>query len=250
VSHNINYQTRGENIMLEKNKIHYGDALELLQDIPNNSIDTVITDPPYFIGFNSSAKEGGRQDWGNHTMLTPLFDILYKEFVRILKKDGRIFMFTDWRTYPTLYMSASKHIRVSNLIVWDYGWIKAGTQFRFTHELILHGTMPEAKSPKNRSTSDVWRIKPINFTVERRHPAEKPVEIIQKMLRETTEEGDLILDCFAGSGTTAEACKLLNRDYICIEINEDYFNVANERLKQEGLSQYVSDKEDYQTGEK
>lgn len=220
---------------MEINKIHYIDCLEGIKKIPKNKVDCIITDPPYFIGFNSSAKEGGRQDWGSHTMLKPLFNTLYKEFVRILKPTGRVFMFTDWRTYPTLYLCASKFIRVSNLIVWNYGWIKAGTQFRFTHEFILHGTMPKAKSPKNRSTSDVWEHKPVNFTVKRRHPAEKPVEIIRHMLLETTKQGDLIFDPFIGSGTTAVACKQLKRNYIGFELNEDYVKSATERLSQTSI---------------
>jgi len=183
---------------MNKLKMHLiqGDCLEILPKIESRSIDCIITDPPYFIGFKSSAvKEGttsGRQDWGNHTMLTPLFDRIFKEYERILKRNGRVFMFTDWRTYPTLYFSAAKFMRISNMIVWDYGWIKAGTQFRFTHELILHTTMPETKSPKNRSLSDVWRIKPINFTQKRHHQAEKPTAVIDVMLKNTTKEGDTI----------------------------------------------------------
>lgn len=208
-----------------------GDCLEIMKKIPSGSINCVIADPPYFIGYNSSVTEGGRQDWGNHTLLTPLFDSLFSEFVRVLRKDGRAFVFTDWRTYPTLYLSASKYARVSNLIVWDYGWIKAGLQFRFTHELILHATMPDAKSPKNRSTSDVWRLPPINFTVDRHHPAEKPVEIIEKMLIETSEQGDIIPDPFLGSGTTAIACEKLGCKWIGIEINPEHCATAKKRIE-------------------
>jgi len=207
------------------------DCLEGLKQIDDKSIDCVITDPPYFLGFKSTGKELGREDWGNQSLLAPIFDALFKELARVLKPNGRVFMFTHWKTYPALYLSAIKHIRVSNLIVWDFGWIKAGRQFRFTHELVLHATMPEAKSPKNRGTSDVWRIKPVNHTRPRFHLAEKPVEIIRKMLEETTEPGDLILDCFMGSGTTAVACKQMNRDFIGFEIRQDFVDIANKRLE-------------------
>lgn len=209
------------------------DCLEGLRQIDDNSIDCVITDPPYFLGFKSTGHELGKEDWGNQSLLAPIFDALFKELVRVLKPNGRIFMFTHWKTYPALYLSAIKHIRVSNLIVWDFGWIKAGRQFRFTHELILHATMPDAKSPKNRGTSDVWRIKPINPTKPRLHLAQKPVEIISKMLEETTKPGDLVLDCFMGSGTTAVACKQLNRNFVGFEIRQDFVDVANKRLDYE-----------------
>ncbi len=224
--------------MMEINKIHCIDALEGIKQIQDKSVDVIITDPPYYIGFNSSAT-GDKQDWGNHTMLGPLFDFLFKEFTRILKDTGRIFVFTDWRTYPSLYLSAKKFIKVRNMIVWDYGWIKCGSQFRFTHELILHATMPNAKPPKNRSTSDVWRIKPVNYTVKRHHPAEKPVEIIKKMLEETTEKRALIFDPFVGSGTTAVACKELGRNFIGFEIDPNYVEIANQRLR-EGKQQKVT----------
>ena len=141
-------------------------------------------------------------------------------------------MFTDWRTYPAAYLSAFKFIRVSNLIVWDFGWIKNGNQFRFSHELIIHATMPEAKSPKNRGERDVWQIKPVNFTIKRHHPAEKPVEIIKKMLEETTEKGDVVLDAFMGSGTTAVACKQMGRNFIGFELNPEYVKIAEERLRE------------------
>ena len=129
----------------EENKIHCVDCLEALKHLRSASVDCIVTDPPHFIGFNSSS-EGGRQDWGNQSMLTLYFDVLFAEFVRVLKPTGRVFMFTDWRTYPVAYFSAIKKMRVSNMIVWDYGWIKAGAQFRFTHELILHSTMVDARS--------------------------------------------------------------------------------------------------------
>jgi site-specific DNA-methyltransferase (adenine-specific) len=170
--------------------------------------------------------------WGNQSMLTLYFDVLFGEFARVLKPSGRVFMFTDWRTYPVAYVSAFKRLRVSNMIAWDYGWIKAGAQFRFTHELILHATMPNTPSPKNRSTSDVWRMKPVNFTTERYHSAEKPVEIIRKMLDETTEQGDLVLAPFMGSGTAAVACKQSGRKFIGFEINPHYVAVAETRLRE------------------
>lgn len=70
------------------------DCLEGLKQIDDNSIDCVITDPPYFLGFRSTGKELGREDWGNQSLLAPIFDALFKELARVLKPNGRIFMFT------------------------------------------------------------------------------------------------------------------------------------------------------------
>jgi len=213
--------------MLEMNKIHCMDCLEGMEEIKDKSVDAIICDPPYYIGFKSAGNDGeNRYDWGNHTMLIPLFDKLFSTFSRVLRDSGKLSIFTDWRTYPTLYLSITKFMNVTNLIVWDFDWIKAGTHFRFTHEFILYATMPKALPPKNRSISDVWRMKPINFTIKRNHPAEKPIAIIEKMLLETTKEGDLILDPFAGSGPVPRACKKLNRNFMAFEINPAHHQTA------------------------
>ena len=212
--------------------IKNSDCLEELPKLKEKSIDLVITDPPYFLGFTSYAKNTtNRQDWGNHTLLIPLFEKLFSEFARLLKDDGRLLMFTDWRTYPTLYLTASKFMKISNLICWDFGWIKAGTQFRFTHELILHATMIKTPPPRNRSTSDVWRIKPVNYTTERNHPAEKPTDLIDFMLEQCAFEGMTVLDPFLGSGTTAISCKEHGLKCIAYEINTNYYNLAKKRVE-------------------
>jgi site-specific DNA-methyltransferase (adenine-specific) len=214
-----------------ENQVICGDSLEVLKELPSNHFKAVITDPPYFIGFASSAKDnGGRQDLGNSTMLNPLFDAIFTEIKRVLRPDGVMLMFTDWRTYPVLYNRLSRYMDIKNLIVWDFKWIKAGTHFRFSHELIVYATMPEAKGPEDRTVRDVWDFKPINFTVERNHPAEKPVEIMEYAIKHLTQPGDAVLDCFAGSGPVGVAAKRLNRRFTLIEINEDHVKTCERRL--------------------
>ena len=215
------------------NKVICGDSLDELKLLPAQHYKAVITDPPYFIGFNNSAKDGGgRQDLGNSTMLNPLFDALFTEIIRVLRKDGVLFMFTDWRTYPTLYNRLSRYMDIKNMIVWDFKWIKAGTHFRFSHELIVYATMPEATGPEDRTVRDVWDFKPINFTVARNHPAEKAVEIMEYMIQHCTAPGEAILDCFAGSGPTGIAAKKQNRRYTLIEINPDHVATCEKRLQE------------------
>jgi len=213
------------------NKVICGDSLDELKLLPSGYYKAVITDPPYFIGFASSAKDnGGRQDLGNASMLNPLFDAIFTEIRRVLRPDGVMLMFTDWRTYPVLYNRLMRYMDVRNLIVWDFKWIKAGTHFRFSHEFIVYATMPEAKGPEDRTVRDVWDFKPINFTVARNHPAEKPVEIMEYALKHLTEPGDAVLDCFAGSGPVGVAAKKLNRKFTLIEINEDHCSTCEKRL--------------------
>lgn len=216
------------------NKVICGDSLEVLKELPSNYYKAVITDPPYFIGFSSSNKDNGsRQDYSNATVLNPMFDALFTEVKRVLRLDGVMLMFTDWRTYPALpalYNRLGRFMEVKNLIVWDFKWIKAGTHFRFSHELIVYAVMPQAKGPEDRTVRDVWDHKPVNFTVERNHPAEKPVEIMEYALKHVTRPGDAVLDCFAGSGPVGVAAKKMNRRFTLIEINEDHCRTMERRM--------------------
>lgn len=119
-----------------------------------------------------------------------------------------------------------------NLIVWDYEWIKAGSHYRFSHEFIIYSIKGDVKRKFSASDRDVWRIKPINFTSKNKlHNAEKPIELVSKMIQNSSVEGDIVLDTFMGSGTTAVACINTKRNYIGFEIDENYYSIAINRIK-------------------
>jgi len=205
-----------------------------MKDIKNNSINLVITDPPYSIGTTSTGTKG---DWLDNNLIRPFFEIFFNHIKRILMDDGEFYVNTDWRTYPFLYPIVVQKMRVSNCIVWDYEWIKAGSHYRFSHEFIIYGQKSKIQKRKfSASERDVWRIPPINFTKKNKnHQAEKPLELVKKMIINSSKKNDIILDPFLGSGTTARACKDLGRKCIGIEINKKYCDIAVERLRQEVL---------------
>ena len=217
--------------MLELNKIYNEDCLEGMKKIPDNSIDLICTDPPYCVGATSN---GSKANFTDLNLIRPFFDCLFTEWERILKDGKHIYVCTDWRTYPLLYPILQKYFVVRNLIVWDYGWIKAGNWYRFTHELIMFAT--KGKSTRNFtpdiSNSDIWRIKTINYTDtnNKLHPSQKPVELFEKMILNSSEKGDAILDCFIGSGTTAIAAINTGRKFIGFELDENFYQKANERI--------------------
>lgn len=118
------------------------------------------------------------------------------------------------------------------MIVWDYEWIKAGSHYRFSHEFIIYSIKGDVKRKFSASDRDVWRIKPINFTSKNKlHNAEKPIELVSKMIQNSSVEGDIVLDTFMGSGTTAVACINTKRNYIGFEIDENYYSIAINRIK-------------------
>lgn len=215
--------------MIAENTIHLLDCLEGIKQMRDKSVSAIITDPPYCIGTTSNGTKGS---WSDNNLIAPFFNELFREMQRVLKDGGYVYINTDWRTYPFLYPLLYKYFDIRNCIVWDYEWIKAGTFYRFSQELIIFCTKGEAKRRFSASERDVWRIKPMNFTDgSKQHNAQKPIELVRKMVKDSTEEGDLVLDCFMGSGTTAVACKELKRRFIGFEIDENVWNIAIKRLE-------------------
>jgi cell cycle regulated site-specific DNA-methyltransferase protein len=214
---------------MEINKIYNEDCLEGIQKIASASIDTIITDPPYFIGMTHNGKKGNYNDL---IIMKPFFDSLFSEFSRVIKENGKVYIFCDWRTYAFYYPLLLKHISVRNMLVWDK-ISGPGSSYAFTHELILFA---EKDTPYMKG-SNIFRIPGFSEGAKKTngemlHPTQKPVEVIEKLITDSTKEGDLVLDCFMGSGTTAVAAKKLNRNFIGFEIQEKYITISENRLKQ------------------
>lgn len=215
--------------MIDLNRIYNEDCLEGMKRIPDNIVDLVVTDPPYCIGTTSNGQKGS---WTDNNLIRPFFDAYFQELKRVCKEKCELYINTDWRTYPFLYPIMQKYFNVKNLIVWDYEWIKAGSHYRFSHEFIIYAIQGDVKRKFSASERDVWRIRPINFTSkEKLHNAQKPLELVQKMIVNSSNENDVVLDTFMGSGTTAVACIETNRNYIGFEIDENYYRTALRRIE-------------------
>lgn len=236
----------------------FGDCLERMKEIPDNSIDMVLTDPPY----------GTTQcKWD-----TPIdFNPMWKELHRIVKKDGAICIFGVEPFSSTL--------RVSNLGNFKYDWIwqkdkatnhlNAKKQPMRRNEIIsvfykkqcLYQPQLSKKDPKNvrppttkrkqaenygKMTAESIRSIPVdmsypNETLEFRgcfgdkgkslHPTQKPVELLEYLIKTYTLEGETVLDFTMGSGSTGVACKNLKRNFIGIEKDKEYFRIAEQRIK-------------------
>ncbi len=207
--------------------IYHGDCLNMEEgDVPRRSIDLVLTDPPYSVGTNSSGK---KPSVGDFSLIKPFFRQLGRLIFAKVTKAGAIYLCTDWRTYPILFECLSPERPLTNLIVWDYGWIKAGKHYRFRHEFVMFWAM-DGHVLSDKATPDVWNIGPINFTVDKNHPSEKPVELMGTMIEKSG--GRTVLDPFLGSGTTALAAKARGIRCIGYEIEERYCEIAANRCRQ------------------
>ena len=220
--------------------LKHDDFFESVKTIPKNTYDLVIADPPYAINATSM---GTRTLITDYMIMKPFFEIFFKETERVTKKTASMFLFCDWRTYPLIWLassSSSSSWKITNMIVWDYNWIKAGYGFRFTHELIAYFTKSDTKSPSNRSLSDVWRFKPMNFTNNSRLlETQKPLDLVLHIIDNAPRPVEKVLDPFAGTGTVSIACKFRNITCDAFEINPVNYEIANKRIENEALQTQI-----------
>lgn len=228
------------------NYIDNVDCLDGLKEVPDNSVDLVVTDPPYFLSmghagsketaFNTNSDQvNSNRTFGDLTIAKPFYRQLFQEYRRVLKPDGAFYFFTDWRGYAFYFPIMAEELPVRNLIVWDK-ISGPGSYYTFAHELIIFGT-PAAKL-KNKGGTNVWRMKSFASGSAKTdgtkvHPTQKPVEVITKMILDSSDPGAVVLDTFMGSGTTAVACLRTGRNFIGFEQNERYHSLAQERIAAE-----------------
>ena len=241
-------------------KLYWGDCLEVMKQIPDNSVDMICCDLPY----GTTACK-----WDT---IIP-FDRLWEHYLRIAKEDAAIVLTASQPFTSALVMSNPKIFR------YEWIWQKAvGSNFATTkympmkeHEsvLVFGKKMPRyfpikqerapngkarlnyghsgSKTGEANGTMDFKGFTPDTYDKNLRcpssvqyfnnrescrglHPTQKPVALIEYLVKTYTQEGDLVLDNCMGSGTTGVACKNLKRKFIGIELDEKYFNIAKERI--------------------
>jgi site-specific DNA-methyltransferase (adenine-specific) len=210
--------------------LRQGDCLELMKDIPDKSIDLIVTDPPYAINLtpqrkNSKFKNTKVLNDDNLEWLPEIVD----EFYRISK--NAVLVFCGWQNIDKFKIEFEKKFIIKNILVWDKDWFGMGNNYRPNYELCLLccKTNIITKSNNKSNILKYRRIAPQKLL----HSCEKPVALLEDLISELTNTEDTVLDCFMGSGTTGVACKNLNRNFIGIELDETYFNIAKERIEKE-----------------
>ncbi|NVP23754.1 DNA-methyltransferase [Treponema phagedenis] len=215
--------------LTENIELLHGDCLDFLPKIPDESIQSIITDPPYFLGMTHNGQKGCFNDLA---ICKPFYEKLFKEYKRILKPDGCIYFFCDWRSYAFYYPLLDSVMQVENLLVWKKHGRPSLNVYGSGHELIMFS----GKIKKSYITNIIDDVASFNIGArktngEKIHPTQKPIELMEKFIFDSTDEGDVVLDSFMGSGTTGIACLNTNRRFIGMEIDDNYFNIAKNRLE-------------------
>lgn len=225
--------------------LYLGDAIEVLDGF--DGFDAVITDPPYCSGSVSEASrtaakgQGLRSEniaklgWfvGDNMGTAGLSSLLRSMAFHALAKlnpEGHMLVFCDWRMVPTLAPSIeSAGLRYQNMVVWDKGMMGLGMGFRAQHEIVLHYT---AGSPKyhDLGTSNVLKSSRVSAS-EREHQTQKPLDLMQRLIRVVTAPDMIVCDPFMGSGSTGCAAMAEGRRFIGIERDPTHFATACKRIE-------------------
>jgi site-specific DNA-methyltransferase (adenine-specific) len=215
--------------MIDTNKIYNMDCFDGFKEIEDNSIDVILTDPPYFLpAVHYNTRRNFSRNFADLGILEHFFRGVIQEFNRVIKKTGTIYMFCDGQSYPLFYYHLYPFCKSVRPLIWDKKTSINGYSWRHQHELIIFAEMPEAK-PVPSGDGDILRFSAVKVD-ERVHPAEKPIQLLQQLIEKSTKKGDLILDPFAGSGTTLIAAKLTERQYSGFEKAAEYYTIAEQRL--------------------
>lgn len=222
------------------NKIIQGDCLEVMKKMPDNCVDLVLTDPPYELTNGGSGK----------SFLTPTIQKIakgleaiengfdeenwFKEIKRICKK-VHCFIFCSNKQITKIMKLGEDNGYITTLLIWHKtnSTPFANNVWRGDIEYCVHIRESGATFQGNAQLKrKVWSGK---MNIEKYHPTVKPMSLIEKYLLIGSNENDIILDPFLGSGTTAVACQQFKRNFIGIEISEKYCKIAKQRLRQQVL---------------
>jgi len=222
------------------NKIIQGDCLEIMKELPDKSVDLIVTDPPYGVEY-----EGGHFHSGKVSIKRKreklenddrnVYQYILPELYRVLKEgSGGAYVFYAAGYEPFVF--PPNPFEKYQVLIWHksnatFGALNA--RYKYNYEPFLWLQKPPSKWRGGSKEKSLWtmRREPQNIF----HPTQKPKELIMKMILNSSDEGDIILDPFLGSGTTAVAAQQLKRNFIGIEISEKYCEIARQRLGQKSL---------------
>jgi len=242
------------------NKIICGDSLQIMRDIPDKSIDLVLTDPPYGINY---------KEWDKKENFWEFTEQWVKECFRVLKDNGSFYSFMGWTNVADFKLLLDRYGIIRNWITWHRTKGRGSSKnYKSMKEEILYYTkskeytwneqkmlkkhiFPYVKDGKPRGwftneegikcrwtgLGNVWFYTVPFWKMPEwvGHPSQKPEMMMERIILSSSNENNTILDPFLGSGTTALACQNLKRNFIGIEISPEYCAIARERLRQKPL---------------
>ena len=224
--------------------LRQGDCLKIISEMPDNSVDLIVTDPPYKVtsrggsgtmgGYwkEKRAKQGTIFDFNN----TSCKEYLPK-FYRILKDKSILYLMCNNTNLQEMLNEGTKAgFHFVKCLIWEKGNKICGRYYMNCFEYIILFRKGGDKPINKCGTPDILKIsikKMKDSNGKNLHDTEKPVDLMKILVENSSNEGDVVLDPFMGIGATGVACKELNRNFIGIELSEEYYNIAKERIEKE-----------------
>lgn len=217
--------------------LRLGDSLEIMKTIPSESIDCIVTDPPYKIitGGDSNGKNSKRPKGilsGNRELMKsiPKFSDWLEEMFRILKNGSQNYIMVNSSNLLKMANEIeSAGFKIQNYLVWQKNNCTPSQYYMKNCEYTLFFRKGRAKY-----INDIGGSKTVhsfnNIIGNKVHPTEKPIDLMEFYINNSTNENDTVLDPFMGSGSTGVACRNINRNFIGIELDEEYYKIAKGRL--------------------
>ena len=241
---------------INKHCLFLGDTYQALKTFRTESFDCVWADPPYYLSNNGTTCHSGKRvsvnkgDWDRGINLTPHDQIRIAqdwlvEVYRVLKPNGTVWVSGTYHSYPSVAIALQL---IGYKILNDIIWYKPSAPPNLGCRTFTHSTETLFWASKNKPYTfnyhemkrenngkqmrNLWAIQrtPKSEKKYGHHPTQKPLELVMRCLRASTNPGDMVLDPFMGSGTTGVACQLLDRVFVGVELNEQYFDIAKKRM--------------------
>ena len=217
-------------------KLLQGDWLEVVKNIPDGSIDLVVMDPPYkTTSRGSSGGTGGilKEEINKRGKVFKHNDIEFNEWLpelyRVLKDTGHAYIMSNNKNLKDMLMEIENvGFNIYKTLIWAKNSPITNMYYMDSHEYIIFCRKGKAKRINNCGTKSVLNVDNPRNKV---HPTEKPVELMEVLVNNSSQEGELVFDPFMGSGTTGVACLNTNRKFIGIELDKDYFEIAKNRIE-------------------
>lgn len=225
--------------------LYLGDCIEISRSLADGSFDAVLTDPPYSSGTRregakgirkSMTRETDNEEWFSSDSLTTdgfwwLMHANALQWKRLLKDGSHVLSFIDWRMWPHMTGAIeAADLRRFGMLVWDKAHFGMGMYFRNQHELIMHFTKGKGKEAARHDVGNVIRTKRVSGE-DAEHLTQKPVELLSRLLSVVTVPTDVVFDPFMGSGSTGVAAMELGRQFVGIEVEPKYFDIACKRIE-------------------
>ena len=215
--------------------LKHGDCLELMKDIPDGSVDLVLTDPPYLIKYKTNRRKNKNHYFCTEILNDDNYELIsfyIKECYRILKNDTAMYMFCNCDKVDFFKQELQKAgFKIKNMIIWvKNNWTAGDLKAQFgKHYEIIFLVNKGRKCFNGKRLTDIWCFDRVAGK-NQQHQNQKPVDLLEQCILKHSNENEIVFDGFMGSGSTGVACVNTNRRFIGIELDDKYFEIAKQRI--------------------